>query len=736
MSSSIPFDSAVSFHLGRLAALQGTDPGVFVLAVHSFVEGWLRERIQIAEFEDDSFYALVDAFIEKAEKRHGGWVPSLDALRAMKAAHKPTNAVRHEFAALDVGQARSATQHLKRFCQIANIPPCDELAKLDAYLKAWDERKPVGELKEELEALKRQIGKTAEEVREKSERLAAYEGIEAKAKDLNERLKVQDSRVAELEKIKGAKDAKVDELRKERGALAEELRAAKRLAETYVAERDYVDRLARLTSYTRTRADYERSITRLTHEQKKVLERINLNEDFLIKGSAGTGKTLVLLKAIEKAKSGQAGQAGLDLPEISGSVALLTYTTTLVKYDQYVATLLSNGDPAGRVTTADAFLFERFRELDRTMQVDFKLAEQLAAQFPAAGLSPKDLAAEIDGFIWGTDVSYEEYVLEGIERRGMKRPLMKEQRQAVWSAAEAMEASMERRNVWSKNRAALRLARAMGEGAASYIARTDFIFIDEAQDLPAAVLKALKACAHRAVILAGDADQSIYQPGFSFKRAGLDIGGRTRILHTNFRNTVQVHDIAERYRRAGNGTDGENQPEAFRDGPVPELFEAADVEGMFVLLIQRISLFLNSLGYAPENLCVIAPKDDDLQALRSRLGAEGLSVVDIRDKGFDFSESGSVRLTTMHSAKGLDFPVVLLFLPQFHVMNSSLDPVTTDRMSRNLIYVAMTRAMDHLNVLIRKDTENPAIRDLAACFTDGDSVAAEAGVPEKSKEGT
>jgi superfamily I DNA/RNA helicase len=72
----------------------------------------------------------------------------------------------------------------------------------------------------------------------------------------------------------------------------------------------------------------------------------------------------------------------------------------------------------------------------------------------------------------------------------------------------------------------------------------------------------------------------------------------------------------------------------------------------------------------------------------------------------------------MHSAKGLDFPVVFLFLPQFHVINNSLDPATSDRMARNLIYVAMTRAMDQLSVFIREGTDNPALIDLMACFSE------------------
>jgi hypothetical protein len=41
--------SVVGCNLDRLAALQVTDTGLFVLAVHSFVEGWIRDRFGFAK---------------------------------------------------------------------------------------------------------------------------------------------------------------------------------------------------------------------------------------------------------------------------------------------------------------------------------------------------------------------------------------------------------------------------------------------------------------------------------------------------------------------------------------------------------------------------------------------------------------------------------------------------------------------------------------------------------------
>ena len=449
-----------------------------------------------------------------------------------------------------------------------------------------------------------------------------------------------------------------------------------------------------------------------------MLRQITLAKDFLVKGSAGTGKTLVLLKAIEKAKGLASGDQGLlDLPDLAGSVALLTYNNTLVRYDQYVGDILCGQNPADRVCTADSFLYEKLRLVDPDFRVDYDLARELAAEHPVDGLSERELATEVDGFIWGNDLTFAEYVEEGIERRGMKRPLNRQQRAAVWRSAEAMERAMRERKVLARCLAARVVAleaEARPEDAA--MRSVDYTFIDEVQDLPVAVLRALRACTRKCAVLAGDADQSIYQAGFTFRRAGIDVGGLSKILRTNFRNTVQLHQAAERFRAACPGMDGENQPEAFRDGPPPELFMAPTSEGLREVLLQRVDLFLVRLGYDPENLCVVAPTDNDLKALKRALEERGYAVSDIRDREFVFSTAGTIRLSTLHSVKGLDFPVVLLYLPRLHLGDGGHDEETAERLHRNLVYVALTRAMDHLNVFLPEETESAVLRDLGGCF--------------------
>jgi superfamily I DNA/RNA helicase len=240
--------------------------------------------------------------------------------------------------------------------------------------------------------------------------------------------------------------------------------------------------------------------------------------------------------------------------------------------------------------------------------------------------------------------------------------------------------------------------------------------MDEVQDLTAATHKMLKACCRRSLIFAGDADQSIFQSGFSFRRAGIDIAGRTMNLKFNFHNTAAIHDLADRYRAKAVDYDMESQPMAFGVGHIPKIFRAENRVQLLDLIASRVDLFVRILGYDPENIAVLAPLKDDLKLAKEALAAKGFDTVNLHDDDFEFSRTGAVRISTLESSKGLDFPVVLLFIYRQPFFGSSFHEATTDKMTRNLVYVAMTSAMDHLCVFTLMDSKSGAIRDLSAAF--------------------
>lgn len=215
------------------------------------------------------------------------------------------------------------------------------------------------------------------------------------------------------------------------------------------------------------------------------------------------------------------------------------------------------------------------------------------------------------------------------------------------------------------------------------------------------------------MIMAGDADQSLYTVASPYARAGLDISGRTRILRTNFRNSRPINAVGEAFRArdSAHPPSAGERPWAFREGPLPELYEDADAEVLLSLLLRKLRLFLDELGYAAESLCILAPHRTEIARLQAMLSEAGLATAVVPDPDFSFEQEGAVRISTLHSAKGLDFPVVLLYLPYLH-RPSQYDDAATERMLRNLLYVGVTRAMENLNVFMNPEAD-PLLGDLA-----------------------
>jgi superfamily I DNA/RNA helicase len=218
------------------------------------------------------------------------------------------------------------------------------------------------------------------------------------------------------------------------------------------------------------------------------------------------------------------------------------------------------------------------------------------------------------------------------------------------------------------------------------------------------------------MIMAGDMGQSLYVYYSPFQRSGIDLRGSTKILRTNFRNTRQIHEIATRFRRSGGRSEGgePTNPAVFREGPAPELFTADSDEELLDRLRRKTSLFIEEMGYDPENICVLVPRRRELQTVTEALAGAGYETEDIRSDEFSFTSGGKLRISTLHSSKGLDFPVVLIYLPYLH-RRSYYDDEQTDALLRNLIFVGLTRAMDNLNIFM-KESVDPILLDLKAAF--------------------
>ncbi len=697
-----------------LAGPGKADPAALVSRLHAFIERYLRERFPELG-AGGSFPELLRAALPRLgppgtaqERTIRLLVQEYEVLRRLGAGE----------GSLDEEEALGARHNFLRFCALCGIesPALQDFAR---PLREWNERRLPPREGSERERLQSEIldsqtgngellSRSAEWARDK-QRLAELDGEALRLRAEQERLQARGE--AGKERAEGVA-RELEECDRQRGLLAQKL-------ETYRELDTYVQNVSRFSLYTRTRMDYERGLLRLTPEQEEAADAVSPGRDFLIRGGAGTGKTIVLLHAFGAAVRGRAHELALHP---GAPILFLTYTRTLVKYDRYIAEILGETGTATEILTADSFFQERLKLLGRQQKVDYAILPQLAGKLNVTGFfSTQELAVEIEDFIFANMVTRREYVDERIPRRGMRQPLSTGQRETVWKVRDRVVEAMEHDGILSRNYSRLVLIDHLEAAAHEVSSRdVDLAFVDESQDLTAADLHALRLMSRRGLIMAGDTGQSIYGVSSPYRRAGVDIAGRTRVLHTSFRNTVPIQDVAEAYRALSGLEEDEGAGAvAFRDGPAPELYTAGTSAELLHLLLRKTALFIDPLGYDPENIAILAPSKTDLATIGDSLGHAGYRWANVRDEDFSFKETGTIRLSTLHSSKGLDFAVVLLYLPTLPP-HGDYDERAGQGIVRNLIYVAMTRAMDNLNVFTlegaHEEQQEEPLQDLVRVF--------------------
>ena len=682
--------------LGRLVRMVGGDEGFYVLALHSFVEWYLRK---VKGYGDELPFGELTWQLrnELLGENPDEFIDGLPCLARLGRQHFYTNEVRHAFESLDAQEASSATHLFVTFCALIGLGDYPEVRKLAESLEGWRMRTSVIEQAGVLKSMQQELTGLQARNRELLEQKEAYERAQADQKELE--LQITHSQIAldAERKLAGHRDERIDELRQERQTLRSEMKhLSERLSKFDDLER-YLRYLGRFTIYTRTRMEYEQSISELTPEQEQAVSAVSMKKDFLIKGGAGTGKSLVLIEALRRALQ----QKELDFD--AGYVVFVTFTRTLAHYNEYIAAIKHMRLPVKMIRTIDSLFLRLLKTIDQDYSFDYEAVERFCeSREPLPFLSKEELASEIENFLFANLVTKEEYLEERILRRGMRRRLGAEQRERVWQLRDELVALMEGAKRFSKNYSRIKLLehlRAHPED--SSLRDISHVFLDEVQDLVPVDLMVMREVARRSMIMAGDTDQSLYTGQSPFQRAGIAITGTTRILRTNFRNTCQIHDAAEGFRRLSpEGTwDTTNEPFAFREGPPPELYTADTQSELLGLLVSKADLFIDDLGYEPENIAILVPRNVEIENVGAALAARGRKWINVTDKAFAFAEQGSLRLCTLHSSKGLDFPVVLLYLPYLH-RRELFDEERTEKLMRNLVYVGLTRAMDCLNLFV------------------------------------
>lgn len=666
--------------------------------------------------EEQRFPVLVSAYKNELRRseRADRWY-DFDLLERMKRHRDLTNSVRHQYASLDDEIVRAVAADFLQYCKGYGLANPESLVGLSRLVSDWDEGRSHVVSAERYDRINNRLTELEEQRArvhlEASERRSSQE----KMQQLTERIAGLQRELEASEARVRKKDKKNDELRQRRHEDIERLKNERdqlrtRYEQQYGGSIEYIDLLRTITVLTQSRRAYEEHVLRLSPEQQQVLDEIRLDQNFMIRGSAGTGKSLVLLKAFSRAAAEDSEQL---LEEARRRVMYLTFARSLVEYSRYLARVLGLDDWARRIDTVEQLMTRLMNRHVGNYQVQYLSNMNFAERFRTSRLEPQELQRELEDFIWANHYTYDEYVAQSVKRAGLGKPLSTEARREVWSAKKDLEQEMERRGVLSKGYARSRLLTSLSSTSKAVESVADLLFLDEAQDLSATELAILRKVVTGPIVMAGDEQQRIYSAYSPFDRSGVRIVGRTRHLHTNFRNTVQIHEYAQRFiRQVSKGDDMSvaEYADPFRNGPAPEVFQATDRAELRRSLAERLGFFVEELGYQPETIAVAAPTKSDLGDVKAVLHDRGYETDDLKTGGYE--REGYVRLTTLHSIKGLSFPVVLLYLPGLpRLFGAHFGDEQRRRIRVSLVYVAVTRAMEHLNVFTNPNAD-PVLRSL------------------------
>jgi len=302
--------------------------------------------------------------------------------------------------------------------------------------------------------------------------------------------------------------------------------------------------------------------------------------------------------------------------------------------------------------------------------------------------------------------SWEAY--RDVSRLGRKTRLPEKQRAALWKVFERLNADLDAEGLVTYAGMFTQLAeKYAGEDRSPY----DYIVVDEAQDVSVAQLRFLAALAGgraNGLFFAGDLGQRIFQQAFSWKALGVEVRGRSRTLRVNYRTSHQIRMQADKLlgpevSDVDGNTEGRGTVSVFNGlEPKVQAFDTTEDETTAVRAWVRERL---DEGLAPHELGVFVRSEAELPRARAALMGAGVPVRELDENVA--TVAGEVSLSTMHLAKGLEFRAVVVMACDDEVIPSQerIETVTDDAdleevysTERHLLYVACTRARDHLLV--------------------------------------
>jgi mRNA-degrading endonuclease RelE of RelBE toxin-antitoxin system len=427
-----------------------------------------------------------------------------------------------------------------------------------------------------------------------------------------------------------------------------------------------------------------------------------------VAGSAGTGKTIV---ALHRA-------AYLARTNPDARVLLTTFSDPLANaLHSKLKRLIGNNPRVGEridVCSLDAIGLRLYRAHVGQADIASRSVIREAVEAAASSVSGhafglRFLLAEWEQVVdaWQLE-SWQAY--RDVARLGRKTRLAESQREVLWKIFECVIADLKDRDVITMPQMFGAMTAALAKNKSVIF---DFVIVDEAQDVSVAQLRFLAALGGdrpNAMFFAGDLGQRIFQQPFSWRSLGVDVRGRSRTLRVNYRTSHQIRSQADRLLGHvvtdidGNIEDRRGTVSVF-NGPPPKIIPLGN-EAEETMAVAEWIREQAAAGLRPHEFGIFVRSETQFDRARSAADASGIAYKVLDEEHVD-TTSGHIAIGTMHLAKGLEFRAVVVMAcddevvplqERIETVGDEADLQEVYETERHLLYVACTRARDHLLV--------------------------------------